>query len=127
MLTRPQLLLAGLAEARHQQAEAVIWPVSLNGDAQQGAQATEQSVLCEHLAESESEQTPRIETPLLEMTDQQVVELGGQLGVDWQLAWTCTRPGEHPCRACGGCRRRQQAFDKAGIVDTQVEQVAGAR
>lgn len=125
MLTRPQLLLAALAEARHQQAEAVVWPVSVGGDAQQGALATEQAILCEHLAETEAEHTPRIETPLVEMTDQQVIELGGQLGVDWKLAWTCARPGEQPCMACAGCRRRSQAFDKAGIVDTLVA-LAGA-
>lgn len=129
MLTRPQLLLAAVAEAKHQQAEAVIWPISSNGDIQQVALATEQAVLCQHLAEAEvdeASQTPRIETPLAEMTDQQVIELGGQLGVDWRLAWTCTRPGEKPCMACSGCRRRGQAFENAGIVDTLLEpMVAG--
>ena len=127
LLTRPQLLLAALAEARHQQAEAVIWPVSVNGDPQQGVLATEQAVLCEHLAGSESEQTPRIESPLAEMTDQQVIELGGQLGVDWSLAWSCARPGEQPCMACTGCRRRSQAFDKAGVIDTLIEPVGSGR
>lgn len=130
MLTRPQLLLAAVAEAKHQQAEAVIWPVSVNADPHQGALATEQAVLCQHLAEAEAQdadQAPRIETPLIEMSDQQLIELGGQLGVDWQLAWTCTRPGEKPCKACGGCRRRQQAFDKAGVVDTLTQEAAGVR
>lgn len=127
LLTRPQLLLAGLAEAKHQQAEAVVWPVSVNGDVKQSALATEQAVLCEHLADAESEQTPRIETPLAEMTDQQVIELGSQLGVDWQLAWSCVRPGDTPCNACAGCRRRSQAFEKAGVVDTLTEQPARIR
>lgn len=127
MFTRPQMLLAAVAEARHQQAQAVVWPVSVNGDAQAGALATEQAVLCEHLTENEVEQTPRIETPLAEMTDQQVIELGGQLGVDWKLAWTCHRAGEQPCLACAGCRRRSQAFDKAGILDTLVQPVGTGR
>ena len=130
LLTRPQLLLAAMAEAKHQQAEAVVWPVSVNGNPQQGALATEQSVLSQHLAETEAtetEQAPRIETPLAEMTDQQIIELGGQLGVDWTLAWTCARPGEQPCMACAGCRRRTQAFDKAGLIDTLVEQVPAGR
>ena len=129
-LTRPQLLLAAVAEARHQQAEAVVWPVSLNGDSAAIALATEQAVLCEHLAEAEVDtagQTPRIETPLAEMTDQQVIELGSQLGVDWKLAWSCNRAGEQPCMACAGCRRRSQAFDKAGVVDTQLEPVGMGR
>ncbi|MGB0766321.1 MAG: 7-cyano-7-deazaguanine synthase [Phycisphaeraceae bacterium] len=126
MLTRPQLLLAALTEAKHQQAEAVVWPVSVGGDPNLGAQATEQAVLCEHLAQSEADQVPRIETPLAEMTDQQIIELGGQLGVDWSLAWSCARPGDTPCQACAGCRRRSQAFDKAGIVDTLLEPIAAA-
>lgn len=130
MLTRPQVLLAAIAEARYQQAEAVIWPVSVNADAQQGAQATEQAILCQHLAEAESvgeDQQPRIETPLIEMTDQQVIELGSQLDVDWSLSWSCSRPGETPCMACAGCRRRSQAFDQAGVVDTLIEQIAASR
>lgn len=130
MLTRPQLLLAAVAEAKHQQAEAVVWPISVNGDVQAGALATEQSVLCQHLADAEvdaSGQTPRIETPLAEMTDQQVIELGGQLGVDWSLAWSCIRPGDKPCGACGGCRRRAQAFEKAGVIDTLIEKDLVAR
>jgi len=105
----------------------VVWPVSVNADSKQGALATEQAVLCEHLAQAESDRCPRIETPLAEMSDQQIIELGDQLGVDWRLAWTCTRPGETPCMACAGCRRRSQAFDKAGVVDTLTEPVPGAR
>ena len=125
-LTRPQLLLASIAEARYQQAEAVVWPVSVNGIAALGAQATEQAILCEHLAQSEAESSPRIETPLAEMTDQQIIELGGQLGCDFSLAWSCTRPGERPCQACGACRQRSQAFEKAGMIDPLLE-VAGTR
>jgi len=127
LLTRPQLLLAALAEARHQQAEAVVWPISVGGDGQQGALATEQAELCQHLADAEAQQHPRIEPPLIEMSDQQVIELGGQLGVDWTLAWTCTRPGDKPCQACGGCRRRAQAFDQAGVVDALIEQATATR
>lgn len=127
VLARPQLLLAAVAEARHQQAGVVVWPASVNGVTRDAALATEQAVLCEHLAQVEQTQAPRIETPLVEYTDAQVVELGGQLGVDWRLAWSCVRPGEQPCRACAGCRRRQQAFDRAGQVDTLVQQVAAVR
>ena len=126
-LTRPQLLLAAIAEARYQQAEAVVWPVSVNGDAKQGALATEQAVLCEHLAQNEAETAPRIETPLAEMTDQQVIELGGQLGCDFALAWSCSRPGEAPCQACGGCRRRSQAFEMAGVIDPLLESAGASR
>jgi len=117
LYVRGQLLLAAMAEARQQQAEAVIWPVSVAGDVKQASLVTEQTVLCEHLAQAEATPAPRIDSPLAELTDQQVIELGEQLGVDWGLAWSCVRPGEVPCQACSACRRRQQAFDKAGVVD----------
>lgn len=126
-LTRPQLLLAAIAEARYQQAEAVVWPVSVNGDATQGAITTEQAVLCDHLAQNEAESSPRIETPLVEMTDQQVIELGGQLDCDFSLAWSCSRPGETPCQACGGCRQRAQAFERAGIIDPLLEPAGASK
>jgi len=126
-LSRPQLLLAALTEAIHQQAGVVIWPITANATTKDVAYITEQAMLCEHLAQIEHEAVPRIDTPLAEMNDQQVIELGAQLGVDWRLTWTCARPGDTPCRACAGCRRRQQAFEKAGVVDTLLEQLAGAR
>lgn len=118
LYVRGQVLLAGLAEARQQQAEAVVWPVSVAGDVKAAGLVTEQTVLCEHLAQAEASPSPRIDSPLAELTDQQIIELGEQLGVDWALAWSCVRPGEVPCQACSACRRRQQAFDKAGVVDT---------
>ncbi|MFI4859502.1 MAG: 7-cyano-7-deazaguanine synthase [Phycisphaerales bacterium JB063] len=127
VLAQPQLLLAALAEARHQQAGTVVWPISVNGQTKSAAQATEQAMLCEHLAQAEQEPAPRIDTPLVEFTDAQVIELGGQLEVDWTATWSCNRPGERPCRACAGCRRRHTAFDRAGIVDTLVEQAVAAR
>ena len=126
-LTRPQLLLAALAEARFQQAEAVIWPITVNGNATHGAQVTEQALLCEHLAMNEAESSPRIETPLAEMTDQQVIELGGQLGCDFSITWSCARPGETPCQACGGCRQRAQAFERAGVIDPLLEPAGAGR
>ena len=127
LYVRGQLLLAAMAEARQQQAEAVVWPVSVAGDVKQAALATEQAVLCEHLAQAEAAPSPRIDTPLAELTDQQVIELGEQLGVDWGLTWSCIRPGESPCQACSACRRRQQAFDKAGVVDTLLKPVGAKR
>jgi 7-cyano-7-deazaguanine synthase len=119
-LVHPQLLCAALAEARWQQAGRLIWPAACNAEAQGMACLSEQLLLCQHLAEAEAADMPTIEAPLLEMSDQQVVELGGQLDVPWDLAWSCLGQGERPCQACPGCRRRRAAFDAAGIVDTAV-------
>ncbi len=112
-----QLLLATLAYARANQAERVIWPASFNGESQAMARATEQMTLCEHLAEAEGLPMPEIEAPLLELSDQQVLELGSQFKLPWQLTWSCLATVDKPCGSCAGCRRRHAAFEKAGLVD----------
>jgi len=125
-LVTPQMLLAGLAEAYRQQAVRLIWPGSYNADARAMGRGSEQLLLCQHLTEAEPTPMPELEAPLLEMSDQQVVELGAHLEVPWELAWSCQEQGERPCRSCGGCRRRKAAFEAAGIVDP-VESVKTGR
>lgn len=121
-LLRPRVLLAGLAYAIQSQAGRLIWPVQFNGDFDTCARATEQVILAQSMAQLEADDDQSntladIETPLLELDDQQVVELGEHLGVPWALAWTCLLRGERPCGVCEACRRRHAAFDAAGIVD----------
>jgi 7-cyano-7-deazaguanine synthase len=116
-LVRPQVLLTALAQAVEIGAGRVIWPAQVDGDYDTIARVTEEVVLVQHLAQLEHAALPLIETPLLELTDVQVVELGGQLEAPWALAWTCLLTGERPCRLCEACRRRRSAFEAAGVVD----------
>jgi len=116
-LVVPQLLLAALSQARFLQAGQVIWPKSCGGQVKAIAQATEQTMLADQLGDIEQGGVPRILTPLLELTDRQVVELGAELEAPWQLSWSCQGSAQIPCRACPGCRRRKAAFQSAGIVD----------
>ncbi|MFW6060107.1 MAG: hypothetical protein ACODAQ_07985, partial [Phycisphaeraceae bacterium] len=88
-LVVPQVVLATFEQAWLRQAERIIWPGSCNGEPRAMARLTEQLELCDHLAELEADTRPRLEPPLLELTDQQIVELGAQLQVDWTLAWSC--------------------------------------
>ncbi len=117
MLASAQMILAALAHARFSQAEKVIWPAAFDGDPKSIAKATEQVLLCEHLAHIENSTIPALTSPLIEMTDQQIIELGGQLQVPWRLAWSCTNQTKSPCRTCPACRRRKNAFEKAGVLD----------
>jgi hypothetical protein len=119
-LAAPQMLCAALAEARWQQASRLIWPAAYNAETRAIAQASEQLMLTQHLAEAEATAVPELEAPLLEMSDQQVIELGGQLGVPWHLAWSCLGQADRPCLSCPACRRRRAAFEAAGIVDTAI-------
>ncbi|MCE9589770.1 MAG: 7-cyano-7-deazaguanine synthase [Planctomycetes bacterium] len=116
-LVRPQVLVMAVAQAVELDAERIIWPCQVNGDYATVARVTEQIVLLQHMIQLEHPDPPPIETPLLEHTDVQVVELGGSLGAPWQLAWSCMIPGEVPCRMCPVCRRRHAAFEAAGVID----------
>jgi len=116
-LYRPQLLLIALSHAIEIQADQIIWPVQMNGGFEDVAIATEQVILTETIARLSQDKLPQIESPFLELSDRQLVQLGSQLEAPWQLAWTCMFNGDEPCRACNPCRQRQAAFDDAGIVD----------
>jgi 7-cyano-7-deazaguanine synthase len=124
-LVAPQMLLAALGSARYQQASQVIWPASFDGEIQFVARATEQTMLADQSGDYDQGDSPRIDTPLLELTDRQVVELGEELEVPWQLSWSCIGSAEIHCRACPACRRRKAAFNAAGVVDP-VEKPANA-
>ncbi|MCC6682361.1 MAG: 7-cyano-7-deazaguanine synthase [Phycisphaeraceae bacterium] len=119
-LAMPQMLLAAQDYARCHQAERVIWPASYNGRHQAVALAAERMQLLEHLADVGGTPMPQLQAPLLELTDQQVIELGAQMQVPWALAWSCQRKttsGGERCGACAPCRRRHEAFMAAGIED----------
>ncbi len=116
-LVAPQILLAALASARLYQAARVIWPASFNADFSAVAKATEQTILADQSGDLDIGDAPHIDTPLLELNDQQVIELGEELNVPWALSWSCQGSAELPCRACPGCRRRKAAFQSAGVID----------
>ena len=61
----------------------------------------------------------RIETPILDKTKREIVELGSKLGVPFEDTWSCYSEGEHPCQVCESCLFRIKAFEEAGIKDPQ--------
>jgi 7-cyano-7-deazaguanine synthase in queuosine biosynthesis len=126
-LTRPQMVLAALGQAIRLRACHLIWPIQINADFDAASRLTEQVVLIEHLAQLEQEQSTSIRMPLLELTDQQLIELGTQLEVPWSLAWTCAFGRNEPCATCPPCRQRHAAFEAAGIVDPSAQQPVAER
>jgi 7-cyano-7-deazaguanine synthase len=62
-----------------------------------------------------------LKTPLMGLEDQQVVELGYQLGLPFNASWSCQMPSnETPCMGCPACVRRIRAFRAAQLTDPLV-------
>ena len=59
----------------------------------------------------------KIEAPFVSLTKADVVKKGLELGVPYELTWSCYEGGEKPCGKCGTCIDRQKAFEKNGVVD----------
>lgn len=53
--------------------------------------------------------------PLIEMDKVEVVRLGSELGVPFELTWSCYHDADRPCGACESCIERAQAFAAAGL------------
>jgi len=48
--------------------------------------------------------------PLLNKDKPRIVELGCELGVPFEMTWSCYEGGEKPCMECDACARRAAAF-----------------
>jgi 7-cyano-7-deazaguanine synthase len=61
----------------------------------------------------------RINTPLLDLTKRQIVELGRSLGVDHAMTLCCYDPSEsgEACGHCDACTLRLKGFAEAGVSD----------
>lgn len=55
--------------------------------------------------------------PLINMNKSQVVKTGLELGVPYNLTWSCYEGGEKQCGTCGTCIDRKKAFEANNIVD----------
>lgn len=59
----------------------------------------------------------KIEAPFVGMTKADIVKLGLELNVPYELTWSCYEGGEKPCGKCGTCIDRAKAFKKNGVPD----------
>ncbi|NCC41133.1 MAG: 7-cyano-7-deazaguanine synthase QueC [Gammaproteobacteria bacterium] len=59
-----------------------------------------------------------IRAPYLALSKIDIARRGGELGVPFELTWTCYDPqGAVHCGQCGACEERKEAFRDAGLVD----------
>ena len=59
----------------------------------------------------------KIVAPFVSWTKAEVVKKGLELGVPYELTWSCYEGGEHPCGVCATCIDRIAAFEKNGVKD----------
>lgn len=60
--------------------------------------------------------------PFISSTKAEVVKKGLELGVPYELTWSCYEGGERPCGCCGTCLDRMKAFRANGVEDPAIIQ-----
>jgi len=58
-----------------------------------------------------------IRTPLIHMSKADIVRKGEELGVPWDLTWSCYLGGARACGMCDSCQLRLKGFREAGVKD----------
>ena len=58
-----------------------------------------------------------LEAPFVQWSKADIVRKGLELGVPYELTWSCYEGGEKPCGVCGTCIDRQRAFELNGTTD----------
>lgn len=73
------------------------------------------NVMLENLQKSK---TPiRLETPLIDLTRDEIVKLGDRYHTPFDLTYSCDGGTKPPCCSCAGCRARSKAFASANLLD----------
>ena len=58
-----------------------------------------------------------IVAPLIKLKKTEIIQLGNNLGVPWELTWSCYSGGDIACGVCDSCRLRLAAFSELGLED----------
>ena len=65
--------------------------------------------------------------PFVEMSKADIVARGIELGVPYELTWSCYEGGDYPCGACGTCIDRNRAFGANGMRDPLLDRLDAER
>jgi len=104
--------------AAHYQAAAVYLGLRVGPGMDELAQASEFVSIWNEMLQMPCRQGElEILTPLLELEEWQVVEVGFQVSAPMEKSWSCSEDSAEPCGTCRGCRQREAAFVQAGRPD----------
>ncbi len=55
--------------------------------------------------------------PFIDKTKTDIAAIGGDLGVPYEMTWTCYEGKDVHCGKCGSCTERKEAFHDSGVND----------
>jgi len=58
-----------------------------------------------------------VQAPFLYKNKSEIASMGKDLGVPFNLTWTCYKGGKSPCGVCGSCVERREAMESIGITE----------
>jgi len=67
---------------------------------------------------------PALLAPLIALSKADIVRLGLELRVPWELTWSCYMGGETACGVCDSCRLRLKGFEEAEMADPLAYEVS---
>ena len=62
----------------------------------------------------------RLLAPFVDIDKTAIVKLGVDLGVPFEMTWSCYKGGRMHCGKCGTCQERKEAFELAHVEDPTV-------
>lgn len=77
-----------------------------------------------HVAKLADWSQVEIVAPFLDKTKADIARQGKELGVPFELTWSCYKGGDVHCGKCGTCVERREAFLVAGVTDPTTYETA---
>ncbi len=112
-----QMLMGAAIIARQFNCRRIVWPHHVGPDSDAVAAAMERADLVSGLTDVEDEtgEELAIDLPIVDLTDEQLVDLAEDQALPMRAWWPCehSRPG--PCDACASCQRWHAAFERAAV------------
>ena len=59
----------------------------------------------------------KVEAPFVNISKSDVIKIGLELNVPYELTWSCYEGGKLPCQKCATCIERKSAFEDNGVID----------
>lgn len=111
------VVLFAAAEARKYRCGKLVWPIHCNQDYHTISEILECKILINHIINLNNEglESLVLETPFLDLSDVEIVDLAIRSDAPIKSAWWCEHAGDNQCGGCNPCNRWRAAFDKAAI------------